>query len=104
MSRPYRLPGTYETPFWRFIKYLLIALLIGIPIGFVMAVIAYETDWYIQLGIATWNFHYAHPWFFLIYGVFGSVSLFVYRRGRHKRKEQEKRRKFLEEHGLRVET
>ena len=70
-----RYPSTYEIPVLRLLKYLFIIFLFGVAVGLGMAVIAYKTTWWQQLGTATVNFHVANPWFLLIYGGFGLVSL-----------------------------
>jgi len=70
-----RYPSTYEIPVMRLLKYMFIIWLFGIAVGIGMAVVAYKTTWWQQLGTSTIQFHLAHPWFFLIYGGFGLVSL-----------------------------
>jgi len=64
--------------------------------------IAYRTTWWQQLGMATLNFHVAHPWFFLIYATFGLVAVWYHRVEKRKKSEQQKRRKFLEEQAFKL--
>jgi len=100
MSRTY--PSTYEAPVFRLLKYALIVWLFGVVVGAAIMLIAYRTTWWQQLGMATLQFHLANPWFFLIYGGFGTVA-FVYCYVQWKKRIKEKEhRKFLVEHGLLV--
>jgi len=78
MSRKY--PSTYEAPILRLLKYAFFIWLTGILTGAVVTLIADRTNWWQQLGTVIINFHVAHPWFFLIYGGFGLVSIMYLRR------------------------
>jgi len=98
MSRTY--PSTYEAPVFRLLKYAFFIGLFGFFLGVMATVIFYRTNWWQQLGMATLNFHLVNPWFFLIYGGFGTVAVLYYRFEHGKKRKQQKQRKLLAEHGL----
>jgi len=98
MSRTY--PSTYEAPVFRLLKYGFIIWLSGVLAGVAIMLVAYQTNWWQQLGTATLQFHLVNPWFFLIYAGFGTVAVLYYYQERKKRIYQKKHRKWLEEKGF----
>jgi len=86
--------------FWKLVKFGVFIFGVGIIVGVAIDKIWYWTSWWHQLGMLTLNFHLSNPWFFLIYGGFGTVAVLFIRFGHQKTKKQKNRRKLLEERGL----